>query len=206
MNEFGAAARPLVLWIDHFERAERGDCDVLLSAFRSVIAEACACSVMGLARPALCLLRSQVDVALAWLYYREHPREWRNVNVSEGGYKLKKDILLTFEAIEPAFKRRFGILKQIKHRDVEDPYRLLSAHIHLQSEAVLPTMTSLADIVQPQLSEQVVGLQSEISEYVSDIFFAMYAGDWVALPGDLTAVLRSRMITAAQYHEFMRGV
>jgi hypothetical protein len=203
LASFTGAAQPLVLWIDHFERSGSG-CEVLLSALRGVIAEACACATMSLVRPALSLLRSEIDVALAWLYYSEHPREWRVTNASDSGFKLKKELLQVFETIDPCFKRRFGLLKQVMKRKIDDPYRLLSAHVHLQSEVVLPTMTSLADIVQPGLTTQVVELQSEVTEYISDLFFAMYAGDWVALPTELTTTLQERMQTPSQYGEFMR--
>jgi hypothetical protein len=203
-DEFVKAAAPVLLWVDHFERSIPTNCGSLLSGLRSVVAEACACTVMSLARPALGAMRSEVDVALAWVYYSEHPREWRNINASGEGYKLKTELLRVFEAIEPAFKRRFALLKSRRTRSEEDPYRLLSAHVHVQSESVLPSLSTLGDIVQPGLSEQLARMQGEVSEFVSDLFFSMYAGDWVALPTELTARLRERMASSAQYQEFIR--
>jgi len=204
--DFLAAAKPIVLWADFLERAEIGACPMVLHALRSVIAEACACAAMGLARPTLTVLRAEIDVALVWIYYSEHPREWRNINVSSDGFKLKSELLRTFEGIEPAFKRRFSILKLQKTRTEDDPYRLLSAHVHLQNESVFPSMSCLADVVQPQLNVQIVALQAEVSEYINDLFFSMYAGDWVALPAELTLPLRARMATPAQYAEFIRPI
>jgi hypothetical protein len=204
VDHFTASARVVLLWIDYFERTHEADATGLLGALRGILAEVASCIACGLARPAMHLMRTEIDVMLAWIYYSEHPREWRNVNVSADGFKLKAELLKTFDAIEPAFKRRFSLLKAVKKRGEDDPYRLLSAHIHVQSAAVQPSLACLSDIVQPTVIVQVIKLQQEVSEYIGDVCFSMFAGDWVALPAELTKPLRLRFTTSAQYEEFCR--
>jgi hypothetical protein len=205
-DAFVVAAQPIMLWVDYFGRSNSQDTPGLglLDGVRSILAEVAACLVMGLSRPALTLMRSEIDLMLAWLYYSEHPREWRYVNATADGYKLKYKLLRTFEVIDPAFKRRFSVLKSVRSRSEEDPYRLLSAHIHLQNEAVLPSLQCLADVVDEATLPQVLELQSETSEYISDVCFSLYASEWVAISVDLTGPLKSRFKSPAQFQEFMR--
>src|SRR3989442_13118197 len=101
----------------------------MLDASASAAREAIACLALGLLRPWLASLRSQIDMLLAWLYFKDHPVEWQRVQDTGEGFKLKSDILKYLSETVEKYKTRFGLLRDCTTRTVEDPFRLLSAHM-----------------------------------------------------------------------------
>ena len=101
------------------------------------------------------------------------------------------------------FGARFGLLKQVASRKLEDPYRVLSAHIHGQSEIVLPRIFSPIDIVaSAKAQDELLQLQTEVAEYINDLFMSMYADQWTSLPNALSTPLLLRFKTPEQRATF----
>jgi hypothetical protein len=156
----------------------------LLPAIASAVRETAGCLSLGLVRPALFSFRCQVDLLLSWLYYKDHPVEWASVNDTSDGFKLKKELFAYFEQHHDGFKAKFKILSDLKTRKTLDPYRLLSAHIHAQSAAVLPNVAHLKELVRTKTEcEECASVSFEVSEYLNDILLCIYRSRWVSLPG-----------------------
>ena len=180
-----------------------GVADGLLTAVGPSLREVAATLSMGLIRPALFSLRSQIDLVLTWLYFKDHPVEWEYVNDTGEGFKMKKDLITYLTTYNPSFGLRFGILKSISKRKVEEPYRFLSAHIHGQSIAVLSDISNFDDLVRPleELKGCVVAVY-EVCEYLNDILLALYADNWSALPENIRKSLEIRFVTLDQKSNF----
>jgi hypothetical protein len=192
------AVLPFLYWIDYLKHSRTtGICDVMLDGIRSAIIETSACLVLGLVRPAISSMRCQIDVLLSWMYFKDHPIEWDRVELTGEGYKLKTYVLDYLIENIPRFKPRFQVLLSEKTRSEDDPYRLLSAHIHGQSSMVLPSYGQLFTVVGSDgKCVEIIKLQSEISEYANDILLACYAHHWASLPEQVMAQIQARLNTA----------
>lgn len=194
------ACRLALLWLQYLHTSHAtGTADCLIEGTISAVREGIACIAMGLVRPALNSLRLQIDLSLAWLYFKDHPVEWNRVQETGDGYKLKTELLKYITETNHLFQTRLGLLRDCKTRTVDDPYRLLSAHIHGQCEATLPQMQKLQDIVAiPKVQDEAIKLQFECSEYINDIFWSVFADRWASIPMELRSLLDSRFKTPEQ--------
>ena len=188
------AARLQLLWLQYLTTTKlTGTADCLLEGTKSAIHEGASCLALGLVRPALNSLRLQIDLIFGWLYFKDHPVEWERVQTTGDGFKLKQELLRYFSDSFSGFGMRFGVLKECKTRTQEDPYRLLSAHMHGQSQYALPQVQSLADIVATsQAQDEAIAVQKECSEFVTDVLWSVFADKWAGLPSELVDTLKAR--------------
>lgn len=183
------ASKLFQLWLSYLEAHKTKHGDFLLDASTCALKETAAFLSLGLARGAMTSMRLQIDLMLGWLYFKDHPIELKSVEITGDGFKLKKELLQYLE-IHPKFKTRNGLMLQCRTRKIDDPYRLLSAHIHGQSELVVPKAEHLAEAVfSKQICDQCVDLQFECSEYTSDLLLSLYGDSWAALPPQLAKEL-----------------
>lgn len=197
----------LLQWIQYLNSYHlTGTADYLIAAIGPSLREVAATLAMGITRPALFSLRSQIDLILTWLYFKDHPKELDYVNSSSDGFKMKKELLTYLGTHYESFGLRYGILKKIATRSEEEPYRFLSAHIHGQSAAVLCTASELHDFVRPELEcKDCVKAVHEVSEYINDVLLSVYADNWLSLPSDIRISIESRFSTPNQRAEFFNA-
>jgi hypothetical protein len=198
------ACKLLILWLQYLRANHTtGIADCLLDATASAAREAIACLALGLVRPALASLRAQIDMSLAWLYFKDHPVEWQRVQDTGDGFQLKRDVLRYLGETIEKYKARFGLLSDCKNRKLDDPFRLLSAHMHGQSEMILPAVEELKDIVATVAAQSdVLRLQAECSEFINDVFWSVFAGQWASVPVELKKILDARFKSSAQRAAF----
>jgi hypothetical protein len=138
-------------------------------------------------------------MSLSWLYFKDHPVEWQRVQDTGEGFKLKTELLRYFGESFGKYQSRFGLLRDCKTRKLDDPYRLLSAHIHGQSELALPKVEKPKDIVAaPKAQDEAIELQAECSEYINDVFWSIFADRWASIPKELKTALESRFKSREQ--------
>lgn len=185
----------LIHWLNFLSTRKRTEiANELLDGAASAIRETAACLGLGMIRPALFSLRMQIDLILGWLYFKDHSIEWGVVNDSAKGFMLKSETLEYLAANYKGFSHRMTILKDVMHRTTEDPYRLLSGHVHAQSVFVIPSADVLADVIQTEaVCIQCVDVAREVSEYMSDVLVSVYASTWEALPAAVTQNVMERL-------------
>ncbi|AKQ58323.1 hypothetical protein [Bordetella hinzii] len=194
----------LVSWLSYLNAFHRTQvADSLLDAVSSSIREVAGVASLGLGRHALFSLRSQIDLLLAWLYFKDHAIEWQHVNQTADGFKLKKDILQYLEQHVPRFSHRMGILREIASRKESDPYKFLSAHVHSQSDPVLPVIKNLKDLVYPErVCAESALVAYEVAEYINDILLSFYLSSWASFPSNIKSALNLRFQSPAQRESF----
>lgn len=196
VQKFEQAANPILQWLSHLSQHEKtGTADELLDGLHKMLIEAAGLTAIGLKRPALYAQRAQIDVAFGWLYFKDHPVEWSRVVSHADGFMLKRDVLKYLEEKLPGFKTRFEALRACsKPTPNFDPYRVLSAHVHLQSSVVVPKNDKFVSLVASfEECCEVIDLQLTISEYVSDLFLSYYATKWASLPPSIVNDANSRL-------------
>ena len=148
--------------IDHC-RGMQAEADVLLEwldYLRNSETEAMGCLALGLVKPALSSLRSEIDMMLGWLYFKDHRVEWNHLRDTGRGFQTKAQVLTYVGNHWPKFQARFKLLEQRKTREEHDPYRLLSAHIHGQTDFTAPKVSPLVELVaDASLCAECVALQ-----------------------------------------------
>jgi hypothetical protein len=197
----------LMLWLDHLRSTQlTGNADCLLDGATSAVREGVSCLALGLVRPALNSIRLQIDLVLAWLYFKDHKVEWDRVQETGDGYKLKSDIFKYLCESHKSFNTRFSLLANCKSRTLHDPYRVLSAHIHGQSEPAIPKITMPIDIVASYtLQLQALELQKESAEYLNDILWCINAEHWTRVPEPLLEAITTRFKSPAQRVSFFES-
>ncbi|MBV6320546.1 hypothetical protein [Duganella violaceipulchra] len=194
----------LIHWLKYLNSFHRTNvADSLLDGVACSIREGAGVLSLGLMRQALFSLRGQVDLMLAWLYFKDHEVEWSHVNDTADGFKLKKDILMYLEQNFNKFGHRMAILRLIKTRKELDPYRLLSAHVHAQSDPVLPNVSELKELIQSEnLCRECATVAFEVSEFLNDILLSIYLNNWASLPVEIRNRVESRFKTPEQKKTF----
>ena len=194
-RDIQAEADVLLDWLNHLRKSETtGVADALLDGTQGAIVETMGCLALGLVRPALSSLRSEIDMILGWLYFKDHKVEWNHLRDTGGGFQTKAQVLSYIGDHWPRFKTRFKLLEQQKTRKENDPYRLLSTHIHGQTDFTAPRVSPLVDLVaDARLCADCVVLQRDVAEYISDVLLAIYGNKWASLPTPVKAGLDERL-------------
>ena len=194
-QDIEAEADVLLKWLNHLRGSETtGVADTLLDGAQGAIVETIGCLALGLVRPALSSLRSEIDMILGWLYFKDHKIEWNNLRDTGRGFQTKAQVLSYVGNHWPKFQTRFKLLEQQKTRKEDDPYRLLSAHIHGQTDFTAPKVGPPVDLVADvSLCAECVALQGDIAEYVGDVLLAIYGDKWASLPDPVMAGLKKRL-------------
>ena len=184
-----------VAWLSYLRNAQaRGTANRLLDGFHAALIETAGCLAVGLVRPALFSMRAQVDILFAWLYFKDHPVEWDHVELTGEKYHLVSEVLKYLRTYDKRFQERLGLLRAKRAEGEEDPYRLLSAHVHGQNSATMPPLVRLEKLVQPRARcLECVALQEEISEYLSDVLASYFVSQWTDLPEAITKSIKDRL-------------
>lgn len=203
------AGNPILVWIEWYRMCRPHSCaSELLDGARSSVLEAVSYVGLGLARAAVTAIRTQVDLILSFTYFREHPAEWRLVNWTGDGFKLRSEIVKYQCGMEPGrggFNDRLGLIDQASKPTLESCYRILSAHVHGQSVNTMAKTGSVRELVaKPEILRQVVELQKQTATALSAYLLALHAHEWNELPPNLVTWGRS-LLTADQQKAFFVG-
>jgi len=194
------SASPLLMWLDILKKfAITGHATELLDAIGAAIREAAALAAIGAARPCLFSLRAQIDLILAWIYFKDHPIEYAVVKRTGEGFRLKKEVISYMKESFVGYGEKMGILAQAPVRKEIDPYKLLSAHIHAQSSYVIPKINNLRDVIaEKSIVDDCISIQADVSEYISDQLFASGIIGYKSLSQEFIDSLKLRAFSPAQ--------
>lgn len=189
------ATQLAMAWLEYLRRSQAtGTADELLDGFHASLIETAGCLAMGLVRPAVFAMRTQVDILVAWLFFKDHPIEWEHVEATGKRYRLVSEVLKYLRTYNSRFQDRLVLLRAERGQGEEDPYHLLSAHVHSQNSATIPPLVEIHQLVQgkPRCLE-CVELQLEICEYLSDVLASCFATQWADLPEFVTNSIKRRL-------------
>jgi hypothetical protein len=182
----------------------RNIADSLLDSAQGTIIEMAGYLSLGLVRAAIFSTRAQLELTLAWVYLNDHPVEWSYFQNTGRDYPSRANLLSYFRNNNERFQERQRILSRNRRRKTEDPYGLLSIHVHTISPSGSPTIGPLSALVQSEsVCNEALELVSEVTEYLADILIAWYANHWHDLPPEATVDI-SRRLTAPELAEFCR--
>jgi hypothetical protein len=195
LNDTTTKGRLVLVWLGYLRLSvSRRWADRLLDAAQGALIEVAGCLSLGLARSAIFSIRAHMELLMAWIYYNDHPFEWTKFEKSGRDYLLHSAVLSYLRNNDEKFQDRFRLLTKYKARTIEDPYGILSIHVHSVSPSSGPAIAPLSSLVQEaSVCDEVISLWGEVSEYLTDILCCWYAGRWHDFPPEVRAHLESRL-------------
>ena len=186
--------RPSLVWTGRLiDSSVSLPCDVLPKGCYGAAVEAVSLVSFGLIRPAILSLRSYYELSLQYLYYRDHPIEWRSVSEFRQQPILPSVAKRYLRDNFPKFESRFKALLKVKSRTNDDCYQVLSGIAHATAINSISTATQPADLVESkEVVAQTVDIFRDVGEHTSDIYIAGFEGNWISLPEEIKTDLRMR--------------
>ena len=183
----------LVWTARHMESCSSTSYEVLLKGSYGAAVEAVSLVSFGLVRPAVLSLRSHFELTLQYLYYRDHPVEWRSVLEYRAQPMLPGAVRKYLRENYAKFDYRFTKLARVKTRRAEDCYQILSGVAHGTAINAISSATSPVDLVESEeVVLQAVDLFHEVGEHTLDIYVSSFEGNWVSLPEGTKGELKAR--------------
>jgi len=206
-SQISASAPKADVCIDHLRQSltwtvmslnteNHEDCMLLLNGCYGAALEAVTLLSFGLVRPAILSLRSHYELSLMFLYYKDHPVEWRNTKLYRARPKLPGDIKKYLRENYASFEGRWGSLCKVKEREIDDCYDVLSGVAHGAALNSISSATKPKELIESQETiQQSVSIFMAVGESINDIYVACFEGSWISLPDDAKSELVKRFGT-----------
>ena len=157
--------------------------DILLNGCYGTAVEAVSLVSFGLIRPAVLSLRAHYELSLQYLFYKDHPVEWRNVFDFRSQPILPGVVKKYLRDNFPKFDRRFKTLLDVRTRPNEDCYQVLSGIAHGTAINSISSATKPADLVESEgVISKSVAVFHDVGEYICDIYVSSFESNWLSLP------------------------
>ncbi|UKV14854.1 hypothetical protein L6172_00785 [Thalassospiraceae bacterium SW-3-3] len=185
--------KPLVWISEHKKNHPDIHCVTLLDGAYGTAVEALSLLSLGLVRPAVLSLRSFYEINLMYLYYRDHPVEWKAVSEYRLQAKLPGEIKKYIHQMYSEAGSRSSELLKNKHRKYDDCYEVLSAVAHSRALNSILTANNPKEIIASHESiKQCNDVFLAVAEAVFDMHLLVFDGGWLALPKEVQAEIQKR--------------
>ena len=168
-------------------------CEVLLKGCYGSAVEAVSLVSFGLVRPAVLSLRSYFELSLQYLYYKDHPVEWRSVLGYRAQPVLPGNVKKYLRENYEKFERRFTKLSRVKTRKQQDCYQVLSGVAHGAAVNAMSSAVRPVELVETeQVVSQSVSIFHEVGEHAFDVYVSSFEGNWLSLSEETRDELKVR--------------
>lgn len=193
-----SGSKLLLDWIGYLQGfAATGHAKELLDCVRAAVRDVAGCLSLGLVRPALFSIRVELELFLAWMYFKDHEVEWKHSKDTGKDFPLRASNLKYLKKFSRGFDKRFNLLDANSSRSKSNPYELLSIHVHSTAMLAMPAPGPLEGMVcAKEACDDCCKLQVEVCEYLSDVLVSHYASRWIDLPESIRSNVESRLTTA----------
>ena len=91
-NECRSHLKSSLSWAELLRGDDKSDCELLLNGGYGAAVESVTLISFGFVRPAILSLRAYYELSLMYLYYKDHPVEWRNTTDFRARPKLPGEV------------------------------------------------------------------------------------------------------------------
>ena len=198
----GHLKQSLTWTMTSLDKEDHEDCTLLLNGCYGAAVEAVTLTSFGLVRPAVLSLRSHYELSLMFLYYKDHPVEWRNTKQYRARPKLPGDIKKYLRNNFESFEDRWKSLCKVKERGVEDCYDVLSGVAHGTALNSISSATKPVELIESEETiQQSVYIFLAVSESINDIYISCFEGSWISLADETKSKLEKRFGKKNPIHE-----
>lgn len=168
------------------------DCISLCRGSYGAAIEAVSLVSFGLVRPAILSLRAHYELSLQFLYYRDHPVEWRSVAAYRSQPNLPAANKKYLREYYPLFEKRVVRLSKVMESGIDDCYEVLSGVAHGTALDSISSATEPKDLVESaKVVKSAAAIFQSVGETLFDTHVASWESNWVSLP-DLAKELLER--------------
>lgn len=171
-------------WIGYYLTCDADNPALLLAegAYGAAV-ESLSLTAFGLARPATLALRSHYELSLQYLFYREHPREWKTVSSFMGQGVLPSAVKKYLKENYIQYEDRMAKLEKKKTRALSDIYGTLSGVAHGYAINSISKAESPTQLVgSPEVVKSMISMCHDTSEVLSDTFLSAFDSNWMSVP------------------------
>lgn len=165
----------------------------LLSAARLSLLEAAASWSAGLNRAAAGSLRTFLENAISWLYYKDHAVEYRLVTMAKSDLFLPKAVQKYLIAIDGGFEAAYKYLEKSKSRPNEYYYTDISSFVHAHPNFLLSGKTGPEIVVSVPPDQDFIKMCQHADEFLNDQFITFYRHSWGSVPQSAQAAATNRL-------------
>lgn len=186
--------RPSLIWTARSLQVEPSlHCIDLCKGSYGAAIEGVSLISFGLVRPAILSLRAHYELSLQFLYYRDHPVEWRNVTAYRSQPNLPGVNKKYLRDFYPYYEKRIGRLSKVKESSVDDCYEVLSGVAHGTALDSISSATEPKDLVESKtVVSSAAAIFQSVGETLFDTHVAAWESNWVSLPEIAKELLERR--------------
>ncbi|WP_419895960.1 hypothetical protein [Roseomonas sp. USHLN139] len=181
-------------WIQReWQVSENVPARALILGAKVSLLEAGTAWLIGSNRGAASALRVFMENAVAWLYYKDHPLEYRNVERREDDLCLPKDTQKYMKEIDKKFDIAYKILSTSKSRDYDYYYSIISNFVHAHPGFVHFSIPIENLAISSPRDLGFISICKFSDEFISDNYSCYFRGSWSDFPAPVQENLRSRL-------------
>lgn len=160
----------IAVWANQIELIEKGNAALPFIREMQHAGHNVACSIgLALYKPAAASMRSLVECALYYTYFRTHPSELQSLVLDEKYYVTKREILIFYSKHVRDFNERQNILGFLEQ--LENWYSLTSAIVHGQIPGEWSNGASVVEIKHDyEILEKSISHFEKAANLVQNIF------------------------------------
>jgi hypothetical protein len=171
-------------WIGYYLNCDAGNPALLLAegAYGAAV-ESVSLTALGLSRPATLALRSHYELSLQYLFYREHPREWKAIASFMGQSILPGAVKKYLRENYVQYGERVSKLEKRSSRNLSDVYGTLSGVAHGYAINSVSKAENPSHLVcSPNVVASIISICHDTSEVLSDVFLSAFDNNWMSVP------------------------
>src|SRR6185437_8495032 len=165
----------------------------LLVGAKIALLESAASWGIGSNRGAAASLRTFIENSIAWLYYKDHPVEYRVMAERDDDLLLPKAVKNYLHRANKGYERAWPVLAAAAKRPSEYFYSDISQYVHAH-----PAFTNFgADIAAIAISQprdgKFLNICANADEFLSDIYVVFYRHNWESIAQPVRENLSTRL-------------
>lgn len=181
-------------WVQHdWLISEANRAQSLLTGAKIALLEAGAAWAIGSNRGAASSLRAYIENAFAWLYYKDHPVEFRAVAERKIDLMLPKAIQSYIKTIDDGFEKAYSMLSPKQTRDSEYFYTAVSQFVHAHPSFTERHLNIEETAVSVPRDAGFLKISSMADEFISDNYLTFYRTSWGDVPKSVQENASSRL-------------
>lgn len=195
VEEMLDSTRDMVDWIAYFRASDTGCATDLIDGAQASVLEAVGYVGIGLGRASLGAIRREMELVLAYTYFKDHPVEWDLVRKTGDGFKLPGAVRRYHRDLNRQLAARLALVEKILPLTESKLYRILSAHLHGQSHYTIPRPGELKSLViSSDDIGTVVEMQRNVCTALNFYLVAVFAEEWTELPGRIVSKVSRQIL------------
>jgi len=194
LTEFFASVPLSKCWVEYsWSISAENAARPLLAGAKIALLESGTSWGLGSNRGAAASLRTFMENSIGWLYYKDHPVEYRVMATREDDLLLPKATKGYLQRVDRGYEKAYAFLCAAAKRTSEYYYTDVSQFVHAHPAfASLGTDMATVTISQPR-DKSFLKISASADEFISDVFSTNYRHNWESMGSPIQENLKLRL-------------